>query len=207
MALDATALASLEEVKDYLRIQGDTRDAQIEKTINRVSARMEQYLTFPVKQRQVTDVRTCARESQILRAYAAPIAVAQPVTIAIEGLATQTVWRTEADGPTTGFDVILASDIDDPLWRPNLFYRRGGWDVGGDHPSPITLTYVGGFSPVPADLLEAFFLIVQKYDMEQSKGLQELVTVNTPSGGVTLFDRPIPFRALQILNEWRGFRV
>lgn len=206
MALNANAFTTLEEVKGYLGIAGDLEDPQLEKTVNRASSRIEEYLTFPVKRQPITDRRERGVEGCELVAWAAPISVMQPISIAVNEVV-QTVWRTEVDGQADLFDVVVDANTESPLWRPNVFYRRAGWGVTGMHPSPIKLTYTGGFDPVPDDLLEAFFLIVQKWHREQTQGLQEVVTVNTPTGGVTLFDRPIPFRALQILNEWRGFRV
>lgn len=216
MALAANALATLEDVKSYLGLKGTVDDPELEGAVNRVSERIETYLGFPVVRQQFTNYRMWAVDGQYLYPPAAPIDTSVAVQVWIDEIA-QTVWKTTADDPRAGKDVLVISTVADARWRPNCLFRTSGWGSGlgssgwgsgsTSDPEPIRLTLKGGFSPVPGDLIEAFLLIVQKYHQEQSKGLQETMTVNTPAGGVTLFDRPIPYKALQILNEWRGFRV
>jgi hypothetical protein len=79
-----------------------------------------------------------------------------------------------------------------------MLFRRSGWAtsrIGG-----VALSYYGALTAVPEDLKDAALLMVRKMFDAQQKGLSDVITVNTPGGGVTLFDRWMPSESRAILD-------
>jgi uncharacterized membrane protein YcfT len=82
-------------------------------------------------------------------------------------------------------------------------------------PANVLLTYSGGFAltptagypPVPSDLEEAALEVVKKIWNDQAKGLQDVTTVQMPSGSLNLFDAGLPRRAVEMLNPFRRLVV
>jgi hypothetical protein len=124
----------------------------------------------------------------------------------------QLVWKAEADGLPENFDVLLATD--DPYLRgPNHLWRSAGWAATSwKNPYPVKIdTLTAGFdkpdaptlNPIPEDLKEAAFLLVQKFFRDQTRQLAEVATVTTPDGSLSMFDTSIPKRAMEILNSYQ----
>ena len=183
MALSATALLTLAQAKDYLDIKGGEKDSLLEDMVNRITDYCEgaQGANRPFKSRAYTSLRLEQRNSRKLYPLAVPISTSATLTITFDALA-QTIWKTETDGDPALKDVIVAieqtgnyhqpvaSDVDDPIWRPNHLYRSAGWYTGStSNPYPILLSYTGGLVTIPGDLLQVAFEILQKLWREQDK--------------------------------------
>lgn len=172
------ALVSLEEVKAHLSIVRPTdpqalapEDERLVDAINWVSAFVEMYVR-PMARKTETLRLSLPRGPHVLRLARIPIDVTDPITCLLADT-DQTVWRTEADGARTGFDLLVHATAPGTPWMPDALWRPGGWDGGGwwgghgftctcgcggagygGHPSgdpqPILLTYTGGFDCLPA---------------------------------------------------------
>lgn len=208
MALTPNALLTLAEARDFLGA-GAEAEAKVEAVLNRTSELLEAYCDRPLKRTAAlgpVTVRRSGASSCLLAIDAKPIDLAEAVIVTVDGLA-QTVWRTDADGDADLLDVVVGYTLNDvfhpgtperALFRPDTLYRRRGW--GASKLGGIALSYHGGLKTAPEDLKESAFLTVRKLFDDQQKNLGELVAVNTPSGGVTLYDRWIPSRAREILD-------
>ena len=205
MALSATALLTLSQAKDYLDIKGVEKDSLLEEVINRITEFCEgvQGANRPFKSRAYTSLRLEQRNSRKLYPLAVPISTSATLTITFDALA-QTIWKTEADGDPALKDVIVASDVDDPMWRPNHLYRSAGWYTGStSNPYPILLSYTGGLVTIPGDLLQVAFEILQKLWREQDKQMGEIVSVSGPTGSVSIPNSLIPMSARKWLDSQR----
>jgi hypothetical protein len=203
--LTADALVTLAEAKVYLGHQGDNEDPQIEEAINKASDYVQARLAWgPIKARTAT-WRLPAYCGTFLYAPIRPINIGSLVTITIDGTA-QTVWRSPADDPQTGKDVIVASSVPVSSLCPDQFYRAGGWAGAGLVPDPIVLTYTGGIassSLLPGRILEAFYLILGKFVRDELHQNPDTVSFSGPGGTVTRIDTDIPRRAREILESDR----
>lgn len=209
MALSALALVSLDETKQYLDIAQGGQDAVLETLIDRASALAEHptLTNRPLKARTYTDLRLPAQAAGALYPPAIPIDVTAPVTVTLSGTAL-TVWRTEADGEPSGFDVLCRADHLDGAWRPDHFYRGRGWpSASAADPSPIRLSYTGGLATVPDLLKEAVFLIIAKMYRDQILKHADMVQISTPVGILERPDTQIPARARDILQSYRRILV
>lgn len=202
MSLQANALVGLATTKEALATVGSSQDTVIEAVINRASDFCERYCNRELKERSYTTLRQEAQRT--VRLYprnpasglyaGSPIKTSATVTVSLNGTAL-TVWRAEADGDPEDFDVIVRGDH---------LYRAEGWGSSSDkRPDPAVLSYTGGLSPVPGDLIDACLLVIQKLFRDQTKQVAEVVSVNTPTGGMTLLDTVIPRRARAALDAYR----
>ncbi|MBI4637683.1 MAG: phage head-tail connector protein [Candidatus Rokubacteria bacterium] len=207
MAVAANALVSLTDAKSFLGIIGTADDAKLEKVIDRASDLCEQYCRRPFKELTYTDLRRRGPNGRLLYPLHVPIKASGTITISVDGTA-QSLWKAEADGDPALKDVIVASDLWDSLFSPNHFYRAAGWAaLSTSNPYNVLLTYTGGFVTIPDDLQEGALEIIQKLWRDQSKAVQEVVSINTPGGGITLLDTVIPKRAALLLNVYRRIVV
>lgn len=211
MSLKANALVTLAAAKAFIQPGGmaASDDPRLEEVINRVSDAMERHCNRPLKQADYTGLRLRGPFKPEFFLRHTPIDVTQPIVVAVDTVA-QAVWRTEADGDPGLMDVIVARSTDDVLFTPDHLFRRNGWMSSSGwssswnrNPYNVVLTYRGGWSTIPSDLEEAALEIVKKVWIDQSKGLQDVTTVNLPSGGMTLFDAAFPRRAIQLLERFR----
>lgn len=216
MALAANALVTLSEAQEYLG-SGSDADPKVEAAINRASGLIEAYCDRPLKRTPAIGpvaFRLSAIRGCVLRVDADPIDVDQVVAVTVDGTV-QTVWRKEADGDPNDFEIVVGYVSDGVfhpgkservLFRPDTLYRSKEWlttKVGG-----ILLSYFGGLPAIPEDLKEVALLMVRKVFDNQQKSLSEVITVNTPSGGVTLFDRWMPSETRELLDSrYRRWRV
>jgi len=207
MALSATALLTLAQAKDYLDIKGGEKDSLLEDMVNRITDYCEgaQGANRPFKSRAYTSLRLEQRNSRKLYPLAVPISTSATLTITFDALA-QTIWKTETDGDPALKDVIVASDVDDPIWRPNHLYRSAGWYTGStSNPYPILLSYTGGLVTIPGDLLQVAFEILQKLWREQDKQMGDVTAMSTSIGGaaISIPNTLIPMSARKWLDSQR----
>jgi hypothetical protein len=221
--LNANALCTLNAAKAFIQPGGMTSadDPRLEEVINRASSLIESWCGRPFAKATHTD-RFRGPCSTDLFVSHTPIAVTQPITVTVNSIV-QTVWRSEADGDplllTSSAQVIVMRSCSDPTFTPDMLYRAAGW--GGTSypayvgPANVLLTYSGGFAlsptagypPVPSDLEEAALEVVKKIWNDQAKGLQDVTTVQMPSGSLNLFDAGLPRRAVEMLNPFRRLVV
>ena len=205
MALNANALVTLAEAKAFLKIAGATQDAVVEELINRASDYCEWWCNRPLKSRAFASLRLQARRSTRLYPPGRPIDTSQAVTITVDGTA-QTIWKAEADGDPTLKDVMVASDMLDPKFRPNHFYREGGWLGGSAYPT--VLTYTGGLATIPGEIKDAAFLVIQQFYRSQEKQLTDIAQLSGSATGFVGFrESLIPMRAKDILASYREVPV
>jgi hypothetical protein len=205
MSLSADALVTLAEAKAYLNHTGTAEDTQIETAINKASDYVQSALGWgPIKTRTQT-WRLPPYCGLCLYAPIRPIDVTATVTITIDGTA-QTVWRSSADDPQTGKDVIVVSSVSGSSLCPDQFYRAAGWTGAGLLPEPILLTYTGGFasaSALPGRIREAFELILSKFFKDEIHQNPDTVVYSNSVGTVTRVDTEIPRRARELLDRDR----
>ena len=208
MPLNANALATLDDVKAYLNHTGDAQDPQLEAAINKASAYMEGRLG-PLKERAQTWTLPPLEHGCRLYAPIRPIKVSATITITIDGVA-QTVWKTSADDPQEGKDVVVCSSVPGSNLCPDQFHRIAGWTSTGQQAEPIVLTMTGGFAnaaALPGQFLEAFQLIVAKFFRDEVHQNPDTISFATPGGSFTRIDTDIPRRAQQILDYDRNIYV
>lgn len=208
MPLQTNALSTLQEAKDYLQITGTSDDAQITDAINRASDYVET-ATNSLLARRVWSGRMPAPESCHLSPKLIPIDVTQTITITLAGTA-QTIWKTSADDPRSGKDIIVISDgIEDTHWRPNAFYRGAGWGCNDSDPEPVELSFTGGLllADLPQEIRDAFFLVLGKFYRDQKHQNPDTISFTSPAGTMTRADTDIPRRAQEILKMHRRIPV
>jgi hypothetical protein len=205
MSLSADALVTLAEAKAYLNHTGTAEDTQIEFAINKASDYVQSALGWgPIKARTQT-WRLRPYCGLYLYAPIRPIDVTATVTITIDGTS-QTVWRSTADDPQTGKDIIVVSSVAGSNLCPDQFYRAAGWSGSGTSPEPILLTYTGGIasaSALPGRILEAFQLILAKFFKDEIHQNPDTISFSNPAGIVTRIDTDIPRRAKELLERDR----
>ena len=105
------ALLTLAEAVAFLNL-GDTlsvaQESLVNDCVNRVSSFIEELMNRPLAQRAYTSLRLPSRRSALLFPPAAPISIAQTITLSLDGTA-QTVWKSEADGDPADFEVEVRS--------------------------------------------------------------------------------------------------
>lgn len=218
MALPSNALVSTDEARAFLgAATGD--DPVIERAIARASQLVESYCGRSLARQQTTNTRIRGPRSRVLYVEVAPLDVVEPIAVTLDGTAL-TVWRSEADGDPESFDVVAARSAERGVFQPDhLYCATGWWCRSSSHPYNVVLSYWGGFAlkdtptpprtekllTVPADLRDAVLLTTRRIFDDEKKTVGEVVAVNTPSGGVTLFDRWIPSRAREVLDM--GYRL
>jgi hypothetical protein len=218
VSLNANALVTLNAAKAFIQPGGMTAadDPRLEEVINRASSLIERWCGRPLAKGTHTK-RLIGPICPALFLMHTPIADSQPITVVLNGTAL-TVWRTEADGDPAAMDVMLASSCEDPVFTPDMLLRQAGWlPASSSTPMPnVVVTYSGGWAlppgvagypTIPADLEEAAFEVVKKIWTDQSRGIQDVTTVNLPSGGMTLFDAELPRRATMLLEPYRRMVV
>lgn len=204
MALAANALVDLATAKSFLNLTGVSDDAKVEKAIDRASDFVERWCGRLFKAIVYVNERLQGPDSRIFALFHVPISTSAAITVTLNGVV-ETVWRTEADGDPENKNVVVGkSSHDARLFVPDVLYRQNGWrpDSAGN-PFNVLLSWTGGFATIPDDLQEACLLIVQKAWRDEQRQLTEIVSVSTPSGGVTLLDTAIPRRARLLLDPFR----
>jgi hypothetical protein len=223
--LNANALVTLVRAKEFIQPSGMSSgdDGKIEDVINRASSLIERWCGRPFAKATYTNLRLQGPCAEELFLRHTPIVASQPITVTLNGTAL-TVWRTEADGDPATKDVMLTSSCEDPHFTPDVLWRWYGWDVYSSYtpvptivpiPANVLVTYTGGFvlTPttgyvtIPSDLEEAALEVVKKLWKDQSAGLQDLTTVQMPSGSLNIFDAILPRRAVMLLEPFRRLVV
>jgi hypothetical protein len=207
MSLKANALVSLQTAKAFIQPGGmtSTDDARVEEVINRVSDAVERHCGRRLVQVNYTGANILRigglGYGYHLRLDHTPIDTSAPVAVTVDGVA-QTVWRSDADGDPINFDVIVRPG-QYPL-APDRLYRAMGWAPTWGRPDNVTVDYKGGFliGAIPKDLEEAALEIIKLVWTDQSKGIQDVTTVNLAGGSFTLFNSPFPRRALELLQPY-----
>ena len=215
MPLNANALVTLNAAKNFIQPGGMTPsdDARLEEVINRASALIERFCRRPLA-RATANVRLRGPCSTDLFLLHTPIVASQSISVTIAG-EPLTVWRADADGDPTTFDVVLIRSCEDPVFTPDVLYRTVGWNPTASNVPVIRVTYTGGwvlepesgYATIPADLEEAALEVVKKLWVDQSKGVQDLTTVNMQNGGFTIFDAAMPRRATMLLERFQSGRM
>jgi len=211
----AEDLVTISDAKTFLKLTGSADDGKVAALITRASAWAEQITLRKLRIRAYTNLRFTGPSGVTLRIHGWPIATAQTVTVKLDEV-TQTVWRTEADGDIDDKDVVVASDDAwDTRWgKANHLYRSAGWGSGlgrywGSAPRSsdqlgqhrVLLSYTGGYDPVPEDLQQATFYLLQKLWRDQEKQQTGLTVINLPTGGsVSLPETGIPREAMDVLS-------
>jgi hypothetical protein len=224
VSLNANALVTLNAAKAFIQPGGMTAadDPRLEEVINRASSLIERWCGRPLMKATHTTRLTgpCCAELFLLHT---PVVASQPITVTLNGTVL-TVWQTEADGDPATKDVILLASCEDLTFTPDVLWRRYGWRWWGSSSSTTTMptpanllvTYTGGwvlppgvtgYPTIPADLEEAALEVVKKLWTDQSRGIQDVTTVTLPSGGMTLFDAPLPRRATMALERYQRMVV
>ena len=195
MSLDSTALVELKAAKDFLLVVGMADDALIEAAINAATLTVESYCNRLFKERTVTAQRVEGVNAPRLWLSVVPLKATSTVTVTVNDVA-QTVWKVEADGLQSAFDVIARSDH---------LYRRAGWAPGSGDPYNVLLTYTGGYAAaaIPSPVQQACLYVVQKLFRDSKRQLAEVAQVNTPMGGITILDSALPRMARLLLDPYR----
>jgi len=197
--LKDTALVSLDEAHSFLSCGAD-QHARLQDRINEASDLVESWCNRPLKARVFTAERVEGPWGPKLFPrfpLCSPIHRTAPVTITVDGTA-QTVWKLEADGDRSDFDVLV---------HENHFFRRQGWRYCSYSADPynVVLTYTGGFDPIPDELKLACFYVLQRiFGADQQKGLTEVGSLSSPGGNIAFTPRGfvMPGPAVDILQRY-----
>ncbi len=202
MALQDNAILTVSEAATYLGV-GASDEPLLTAIINRVSDECEsgEGANRVIRKRTLEDLRLPGQTESVLRLHW-PIDVEDAVLVSLDGAAL-TVWRTEADGDPSTFNVeVCASDPG----VPDHLYRKAGWT--GVQRRPIVVTYTAGYeqTEIPGDLKDAAFLILEHRWRLQTKKLMDVASLGAGpvSPGLT-FGNPgrIPVEAREILMAHR----
>ena len=196
MALDPNALVDLATAKGFVIVTGDASNGAIEAAINAATLTVEDYCNRWFKERTVTAERVEGPCAVHLWLRAVPLKASAAVTVTVDAVA-QTVWKQEADGLPSAFDVIA---------RQDHLYRRAGWAPGSGDPYNVLLTYTGGYAAaaIPAPVKQACLYVIQKLFRDSQRQLAEVAQVNTPMGGISLIDNAgLPRMARALLDPFR----
>jgi uncharacterized phiE125 gp8 family phage protein len=196
VALDTNALVDLATAKAFLLTTGSQQDAAVEQCINAATLTVEEYCNRWFKERTVTADRVEGPPATHLWLRSVPLKASATVTVTVDDVA-QTVWRTEADGLQSAFDVIA---------RPDHLYRRDGWMPGSTDPYNVLVTYTGGYATtaMPSPVKQACLYVIQKLFRDSQRQLAEVAQVNTPMGGISLIDNAgLPRMCRALLDPFR----
>ena len=195
MALDATALVDLASAKAFCLVVGAAQDGALESLINAATLSIEEYCNRLWKERAVSE-RVEGPAATHLWLRAVPLKATVAVTVTVDDVA-QTVWKQEADGLQSAFDVIA---------RPDHLYRRAGWRPGTGDPYNVLLSYTGGYAAaaIPAPVKQACLYVVQKLFRDSQRQLAEVAQVAGPMGSVNFIDNAgLPRMARMLLDPYR----
>jgi hypothetical protein len=194
------ALLTLPEAKAYLRT-GDSEDQAVLAAIDRASEYADTHVGRQLVKRTYTNLRLAGECSCKLYLPGAPIVTGTLGAIYVNEVV-QTTWKQESDGDPGNFTVVVAAD--DPRRGPNHLWRADGWaPTSARNRYNVRLASVElGYEPLPEDLKEAAYLLVQKFYRDQVRQLTDVQTVQTPDGQQTVFDVFIPRRARDILDTY-----
>lgn len=128
MALDPYALVTLQQAKDYMKVEHEEENTLIEDLINRATYYLEQQkYRRPLKQRTFTDELYNGMGTKELRLSTFPVASISTVGyVSSSGHVALTDYRVDA--------------------RRGILYRSGGWIDGV---SNYQITWIGGYDLVP----------------------------------------------------------
>lgn len=213
MTTTAADLVAIDDAVAFLKA-GDSDAPSIAGFLTAASAWCESYCGRPLRRRTVTNLRLTGPDGAQLFPPLFPIDPASAVTIKLDE-ATQTVWRTEADGDVDAKDVVCASsDPFDERVGLDHFYRRYGWtsalgwawmsarnvSLGRNR---VLLSYTGGYSPVPDDLQLACLYVLQKVWRDTDKQAGGVTLVTLPVGGsIQLAPDEVPKEAVRLLARY-----
>lgn len=143
MALDTYALVTLQQAKDYLKVEYVEEDTLIEDLINRATYYLEQRkYQRALKQRAFTGELYNGMGTQELRLSTFPVVSVSSVSY---------VDDSGNESSINGYR------IDD---RRGILFRYGGWRDGV---SNYKVTWVGGYDPIPHWLEQECLLLVSDW--------------------------------------------
>lgn len=196
----APDLVSIDEARAFLK-SGASDDGVLARLVTAASSWAETLTKRPLRYQAVTNLRFTGPRGTKIFPVLFPIDPAKAVTLKLDDV-TQTIWRVEADGLQTNFDVALASNNPaESRVGLNHIYRRSGWLP--DTINAVLLGYTGGYGPVPEDLKQAVLYLVQKLWRDQEKQMSDLTAISSPAGGsVALIEKDVPGQALRLLEPY-----
>lgn len=195
-------LVTIEEARTYLGLGSSDDDVHLaEDLASRATDYCERYCNRPLAARAFTALRCRSDQFHEFRPLAIPIDLTQTLTISFDGTA-QTIWKAEADGDRSTFDVLVRSTV--PELGADYFWRREGWWCHTD-PDPILITYTGGLDPIPGELKDACLLVIDQIHGDQVGKTTDVVShgPGPVTSSVTYMGSLIPLKAKQILDFYR----
>jgi uncharacterized phiE125 gp8 family phage protein len=194
--LKTSALLTLAEARDAVKLTTGEQNAKLATLINMVSDRFESETGRRLKSRAYTGARFSASGESVLVGAEWPITAVASASVSLEA---QTLWVPGDVTDPDDFDVVL---LDEPERRH--LYRRAGWGYGLYH---VQVTYTAGYgvaaAPIPGDLREAAAETLRHFwyigDRQQaavasrSSGMESITYVNTA----------LPAEVLPVLRSYR----
>jgi hypothetical protein len=200
--LKDSALVTLQEAQAFLG-SGQDANARLQDAINQASDIIEAWCHRPLRARTFTGERVEGPTRPMLYPkypLGGPIDRSKPITITVDGV-TQTVWRSNADGEPSGFDVAAME---------HHFFRPWGWrscwsGYTAVNLYNVVLSFTGGYDPVPDNLKLACFYVLQRiFAQDQQRGMTEVSSLTHPGGSLGFAPRDfvMPGSAVDILRDY-----
>ncbi len=169
-------ILDLSEVKDHLNITSSANDAELARFNSAATAFVERHVG-PVAQRTVVETVTPLTGGLIY--LSAPVISITSMVAAYGYPGTYTVGN----------------------WTPDGYGIRAAYGLGTSYlSSPVTITYVGGYVDVPADLREAILDYV-KWRWESQRGSTPLAAM----GGefAVAPTATVPYKIMEVIDGYR----
>lgn len=169
-------IASLQEVKDHLNLAGSSSDDEVARFNAAATAFVERHVG-PVAMRTITETVTPTSSGLIF--LSAPV-------ISITSMAAAYGYP----GTYTAAN-----------WTPDGYSIRAAYGLETSYATyPLTVTYVGGYATVPADLREATLDYVKWRWMSQ-RGATSLPTMGDEFAVVPT--ATVPYKVMEVIDGYR----
>lgn len=191
MSLLATAIVSLVEAKQQLRLPNDDRNWIVERIVNAATDYLEAKVDRPIVVRAIADELRDGDGSNELALVKCPIASVTAVSTLTS--VTPEVW--EAVNLSTYPPVVIGPG------RSRFLFRALSIPCGQQN---VRVSYTAGYSTVPSDLKEAALQAVKALYRQFEKNPDDAQTISFAGNAVTSeLDRTLSAQTLDMLKNRR----
>ncbi len=161
MAVDTNALLTLDEAKEFLEVEGNDEDAEIESLVDAVTFTVEDYTGRKLKSRDYTSELFSGTGTQWLRLREYPVtAVASVDTLSGVGSSGVT-WQSESIK-----NLVILDTVEADRSRGKLFWRDSAFPLGTVN---VRITYTAGFTTLPEQLKRGVRSLLGWYRRQQDR--------------------------------------
>ena len=197
MAIDTNALLTIDEAKEFLEVEGNEEDAEIESLVDAVSFTVEDYTGRKLNSRAYTSELFSGTGTQWLRLREYPVtAVASVDTLSGVGSSGAT-WQSEDITNLINLDAVEADRS-----RGKLFWRDHAFPLGTAN---VRITYTAGFTALPPQLKRGVRGVLGWYRRQQDRHAVGVVSrsFSGQSEAVRVDDRKLPADVRLMLDPFK----